>query len=164
MKRLHHFLIFILSVTILCLSTGMSHIHICSDQCCKAKECLVHSSIQSATKSCCEASLPSEVDSQQLSSLCTCFQVDYTTDFYFSHADYVLPAVMPMDLPTPVLTWYSSLCNLSGRTGFYPMHLPWVAETGSSDILFWLFSNQSLHRAKWKISLETPDVSNRHVI
>lgn len=58
----------------------------------------------------------------------------------------------------------SSLCNLSGRTGFYPMHLPWVAETGSSDILFWLFSNQSLHRAKWKISLETPDVSNRHVI
>lgn len=106
MKRLHHFLIFILSVTILCLSTGMSHIHICSDQCCKAKECLVHSSIQPATKSCCEASLPSEVDSQQLSSLCTCFQVDYTSDFYFSHADYVLPAVMPMDLPTPVLTWY----------------------------------------------------------
>lgn len=106
MKRLHHFLIFILSVTILCLSTGMSHIHICSDQCCKAKSCLMHSPIQPDTDSCCKASPSSKTTSQQLSASCTCFQIDYTAEFYFSHTDYVLPAVMPMDLSTPVFTWY----------------------------------------------------------
>lgn len=83
MKRLHHFLIFILSVTILCLSTGMSHIHICSDQCCKAKSCLMHSPIQPDTDSCCKASPSSKTTSQQLSASCTCFQIDYTAEFYF---------------------------------------------------------------------------------
>lgn len=106
MKRLHHFLIFILSVTFLCLSTGMSHIHICSDHCCKERSCLMHSTIPSATDSCCEMSPSAKAIPQQLSASCSCLQIDYTADFYFSHADYVLPAVMPMDLPTPVFTWY----------------------------------------------------------
>lgn len=114
MKRLHHFLIIILSVTFLCLSTGMSHIHVCSDQCCKAKSCLMHSSIPAEADSCCKSSPSTGTIHQQLSTSCSCFQIDYTADYYFSPTDYVLPAVMPMDLPTPIFTWY-----------FFPVQSVW---------------------------------------
>lgn len=105
-RRLHHLLIFILSVTFPCLSTGMSHIHICSNQCCKEMSHLMHSSIPDGASSCYKSSPSVKTTSQQLSTSCHCLQIDYSVNLYPSTTNYVLPAVMPINLPTSVFTWH----------------------------------------------------------
>lgn len=107
MKRLHHFIALILSVALMCLSTGMSRIHLCSPHCCKDKTCQMQSHSHHIKSSCCTKKqghanhIPQEV-----SPTCSCISILYKTDVYLNHTDVTLPEIVCTDLSLQTFIWY----------------------------------------------------------
>lgn len=108
MKRLHCFIAFLLSAAFLCLSTGMSRIHLCSSHCCKDKVCQMQSHSPHSLAACCEKKQAGNSPArQQVSSACNCISVLYKTDACLNQTDVILPEIICTDISLQAFTWYS---------------------------------------------------------
>ena len=81
MKRLYHIIALVLSLTFFCLGTGMTQLHICSEQCRMEESCPMHGHHAVKRPTCC---------------------VSYQADFFINHIQTLLPMVACCQVMQPV--------------------------------------------------------------
>ena len=110
MKRLYHIIALVLSLTFFCLGTGMTQLHICSDNCRMEESCPMHGHHAVKRPACCaERTAAASPDGVHVSQASTCLSLSYQADFFINHIQTLLPMVACCQVMQPV-------CLLPERT------------------------------------------------
>lgn len=114
MKRLYHIIALVLSLTFFCLGTGMTQLHICSEQCRMEESCPMHGHHAVKRPACCaEKAAAASPDGVHVSEACTCLSLSYQADFFINHIQTLLPERTPETATETFVTTHAP--PLTGR-------------------------------------------------